>query len=50
MLSDIYAMGVVNCDNMLMLLGISQKLKETERDVVVQLIMKGFTVSFYSFH
>lgn len=27
-LSDLYAMGVTECDNMLMLLGISNKLSE----------------------
>lgn len=42
-LSDIYAMGVINCDNMLMLLGISQKLTEKERDIVIPLIIRGFT-------
>ena len=45
MLSDLYALGVVNCDNMLMLLGVSQKLTEHDRDIVVPLIMQGFTVS-----
>lgn len=45
MLSDLYALGVVNCDNMLMLLGVSQKLTEHERDIVVPLIMQGFMVS-----
>jgi len=44
-LSDLYALGVVNCDNMLMLLGVSQKLTEHERDIVVPLIMQGFMVS-----
>ena len=46
-LSDVYAMGVVNCDNMLMLLGVSQKLKEQERDTIIPLIMQGFTVSYF---
>ncbi|CAL8132507.1 unnamed protein product [Orchesella dallaii] len=41
-LSDLYALGVTNCDNMLMLLAISSKLTEKERDVVIPLIMKGF--------
>lgn len=41
-LSDLYAMGVVNCDNMLMLLGVCNKLSETERDVIIPLLMKGF--------
>uniref|UniRef100_A0A8C4Q0X3 Selenide, water dikinase 1 n=2 Tax=Myxinidae TaxID=7762 RepID=A0A8C4Q0X3_EPTBU len=41
-LSDLYAMGVTDCDNMLMLLGISQKLSEKERDKVVPLMVRGF--------
>lgn len=43
-LSDLYAMGVVSCHNMLMLLGVSKDFTEEERDVVVPLIMKGFQV------
>lgn len=45
MLSDLYAMGVVDCDNMLMLLGVCDKLSDKERDVVIPLIMKGFKAS-----
>ena len=45
MLSDLYALGVINCDNMLMLLGVSQKLTEHDRDIVVPLLIQGFTVS-----
>jgi len=41
-LSDVYAMGVTNVDNMLMLLGVSQKLSEKEREIVLPLIMSGF--------
>ncbi|KFD58509.1 hypothetical protein M513_00735 [Trichuris suis] len=41
-LSDIYAMGVTSCDNMLMLLSVSNKMSEKERDVVTPLMMKGF--------
>jgi len=41
-LSDLYAMGVTECDNMLMILGVSAKLTDKERDVVVPLIMRGF--------
>lgn len=41
-LSDLYAMGVTECDNMLMLLGVSTKMTEKERDVVIPLIMRGF--------
>ncbi|MGH0162372.1 UNVERIFIED_CONTAM: hypothetical protein FKN15_071915 [Acipenser sinensis] len=41
-LSDLYAMGVTECDNMLMLLGISNKLTDKERDKVMPLIIQGF--------
>lgn len=41
-LSDLYAMGVTECDNMLMLLATSQKMSEKERDVVLPLMMRGF--------
>lgn len=41
-LSDLFAMGVTECDNMLMLLGVSTKMTEKERDVVVPLMMRGF--------
>lgn len=43
-LSDLYAMGVTECDNMLMLMGVSTKLTDKERDVVVPLMMRGFKV------
>ena len=42
MLSDLYAMGVTECENMLMLLAVSTKMTEKERDVVVPLMMRGF--------
>jgi len=41
-LSDLYAMGVVNCHNMLMLLAVSKDMTDTERDVVIPLMMRGF--------
>ncbi|KAF6203450.1 hypothetical protein GE061_001781 [Apolygus lucorum] len=41
-LSDLYALGVTECDNMLMLLAVSTKMTERERDVVTPLIMRGF--------
>lgn len=43
-LSDLYAMGVTDCDNMLMLLAVSTKMTEKERDVVIPLVMRGFKV------
>lgn len=42
-LSDLYAMGVSECDNMLMLLGISEKFTHTERQVVAPMMIEGFT-------
>ncbi|TPP67238.1 Selenide water dikinase [Fasciola gigantica] len=41
-LSDLYAMGVVNCDNMLLLLGVAQGMSVTEREVCVKLLIEGF--------
>jgi len=41
-LSDLYAMGVINCHNMLMLLAVSKEMTEKERDVVIPLMMQGF--------
>lgn len=49
-LSDLYAMGVTECDNMLMILGVSQKMTDKERDVVVPIMMRGFRVIFQSFN
>ena len=43
-LSDLYAMGVTECDNMLMLLASSQKMSDKERDVVLPLMIRGFKV------
>lgn len=41
-LSDLYALGVTECDNMLMLTAVSAKMTEHESQTVVPLIMKGF--------
>ncbi|XP_055145483.1 selenide, water dikinase 1-like isoform X2 [Symphalangus syndactylus] len=41
-LSYLYAMGVTECDNMLMLLGVSNKMTDRERDKVMPLIIQGF--------
>lgn len=41
-LSDLYAMGVVNCHNMLMLLAVSKDMTDKERDIVIPLMMQGF--------
>lgn len=37
-------MGVTECDNMLMLMGVSTKMTEKERDIVMPLMMRGFKV------
>lgn len=42
-LSDLYAMGVSECDNMLMLLGVSNRLTQKQRDIVTPLVIKGFS-------
>ena len=41
-LSDLYAMGVSECDNMLMLLGISENFTNTQRQVVAPMMIQGF--------
>ena len=41
-LSDLYAMGVTECDNMLMLLGVSNQMTLHERQVVTPLVIEGF--------
>lgn len=41
-LSDLYAMGVTELDNMLMIAGVSAKMSEKERDVVMPLMFRGF--------
>ncbi|GMR48607.1 hypothetical protein PMAYCL1PPCAC_18802 [Pristionchus mayeri] len=41
-LSDLYAMGVSECDNMLMLLGVCKDFSDKQRDIVVREFIKGF--------
>jgi selenide,water dikinase len=41
-LSDLFAMGIVDCDNVLMLLGASTDMEENERDAVTRDMMRGF--------
>jgi selenide,water dikinase len=43
-LSDVYAMGAVEVDNMLMLLSTSNKMTEKERDIIMPLVLQGFKV------
>jgi len=41
-LSDLYAMGVVECDTMLMLLAASMDMNEQDRDTVTKMMIDGF--------
>jgi len=41
-LSDLYAMGVVDCDNMLMLLGCSIEMPKKERNIITEQMIAGF--------
>jgi selenide, water dikinase len=41
-LSDLYALGVFECDNLLMLLCASTKMDSASRDIVVREMMRGF--------
>ena len=41
-LSDLYAMGVKDVDNMLLLLGIAKDMSSDQRKVVVPMILEGF--------
>jgi len=42
-LSDLYAMGVADCDNMLMILAASTEMDKMTRDVVTRLMIEGFS-------
>ena len=41
-LSDVYAMGISRVDHMLMILGISLQMKESDREIVTREMMRGF--------
>eukprot|EP01086_Lenisia_limosa_P001679 TRINITY_DN1341_c0_g1_i1.p1 TRINITY_DN1341_c0_g1~~TRINITY_DN1341_c0_g1_i1.p1 ORF type:complete len:311 (-),score=91.00 TRINITY_DN1341_c0_g1_i1:272-1204(-) len=41
-LSDLYAMGIVRCDNMLMTLGVSRDMTEEEQKIVTVEMIRGF--------
>ncbi|TNN17579.1 Selenide, water dikinase isoform 1 [Schistosoma japonicum] len=41
-LSDLYAMGVVDCDNLLLLLGIPREMTQDEREISTRLLIEGF--------
>ncbi|XP_077501697.1 inactive selenide, water dikinase-like protein [Amblyomma americanum] len=40
-LSDLYALGMTRCDNVLMVMAVSTKLTEKQRDIVVPLLIRG---------
>lgn len=40
--SDIYAMGIDRVDHMLMILGVSLKMGEKEREIVTREMIRGF--------
>eukprot|EP01098_Paradermamoeba_levis_P002559 TRINITY_DN1296_c0_g1_i1.p1 TRINITY_DN1296_c0_g1~~TRINITY_DN1296_c0_g1_i1.p1 ORF type:complete len:310 (-),score=94.92 TRINITY_DN1296_c0_g1_i1:210-1139(-) len=42
-LSDMYAMGVVDCDNLLMLLAASTDMTPKDRDIVTRKMIEGFS-------
>lgn len=42
MLSDMYAMGVVDIDTVLMILAASTEMNKNDRDIVTTLMMQGF--------
>jgi len=41
-LSDLYSMGVVNCDNMLMILAASTDMSKGDRDIATRQMIEGF--------
>lgn len=41
-LSDLYAMGVVDCDNVLMILAASTEMSKLQKDVTTKLMIEGF--------
>jgi len=41
-LSDLYAMGVVNCDTMLMILATCNRMTSKERDIITTKMIQGF--------
>jgi selenide,water dikinase len=41
--SDLYAMGITNIQEVLMILGVSTQMSEIEKDVSTTLMIQGFT-------
>lgn len=48
-LSDLYAMGCTEIDNMLMLLSTSNRMNEKERDIIMPLMLQGFKVNVHEY-
>jgi len=40
--SDVYAMGVDRIDNILMILGVSRKMNEEQKEIVTREMIQGF--------
>lgn len=45
-LSNFYAVGIVQCDAILMMLSVSNSMTEKEKTVVMPLMLKGFQVLY----
>ena len=41
--SDLYAMGITNIKEVLMILGVSTEMNDLEKDVATSLMIQGFT-------
>ena len=40
--SDVYAMGIDRIDNILMILGVSRRMQEDEKEIVTREMIRGF--------
>lgn len=41
-LSDLFAMGVVNCDHLVMMISVCTQMEDNERNVIMPIIVEGF--------
>jgi hypothetical protein len=41
-LSDLYAMGITECDNMLLLLGVCRDMEKEEQKIIARKMIEGF--------
>ena len=41
-MSDVYAMGIDRIDNILMILGVSRRMQEEEKEIVTREMIRGF--------